>query len=186
VDLNGLLEHLLELLQATLHEQHIKVRTEFEKRLPRLWGKPDELQRALLNLVLNAIEAMPSGGTLMLRTCSDEAGMQAGQQQERPPPHPAGADYGSSITVEIADTGMGMKTEVQARIFDPFFTTRPGSGGIGLTVSKKIITEHGGQIHVQSTPGRGSVFTLTLPFSSEANKHMEQDGISAELQHSKR
>jgi PAS domain S-box-containing protein len=148
VNLNMLLERLLESLQATLEEQRIEVHARLQEHVPPVWGKFDDLSQAMLNLVLNAIESMPDGGTLEVRTRT----------------RPDRQYY--LLVVEIADTGYGIETEVLPRIFDPFFTTRQGNSGIGLSVSKKIVIEHGGQITVRSAPRMGSTFVLTFPISA--------------------
>jgi PAS domain S-box-containing protein len=151
IDVNGLLERLLDLLRTTLELQQISIEVSLTPNLPRLWGKSDDLNQALLNLLINAIEAMPNGGKLTIRT---EHG--AGQGL-------SGTGANSSVRLIIEDTGHGMLPETQAHAFDPFFTTRPNRQGIGLAVSHKAITEHGGHISVQSAPGQGSCFTITLP-----------------------
>lgn len=105
-----------------------------------------ELRRVLMNLIVNAIDAMPAGGSLSLAT-SDLAGM---------------------VSITVADTGTGMPSHIQARIFDPFFTTKAlGMGtGLGLSICQQIITRYGGTINVSSTPGQGTTFTIQLPVAS--------------------
>jgi two-component system NtrC family sensor kinase len=105
------------------------------------------LQQAVIILAENAIDAMPQGGTLLLRAQND----------------------GASVRVEVCDTGVGIPQENLARIFDPFFTTKEvGQGtGLGLAVCYGIVTEHGGRVAVDSVIGRGTIFTLTLPALSE-------------------
>lgn len=149
VHINKLLEHLLNLLQVTLHEERVVVWTDLAPDIPWFWGQPDSLNQALLNLISNAIEAMPGGGTLSI--CTRQAHIYE-------PGLP-------TLLVEIADTGSGMTPDVLAHSFDPFFTTRPGGAGVGLTVSQSIIAQHGGQIRAHSKPGVGSTFTLTLPLT---------------------
>lgn len=102
-----------------------------------------ELRRVLMNLIVNAIDAMPNGGTLDLAT-TDMAGM---------------------VSIVVSDTGTGMPQHIQARIFDPFFTTKAlGMGtGLGLSICQQIITRYGGTINVTSTPGKGTTFTIQLP-----------------------
>lgn len=153
ISLNTLVSWLLDLLHLMLAEQHIWVKTDLQSDLPWLWGKADDLVQVLLNLIVNATEAMPEGGTLSIRTYL-ASGLQAADQLQ------------VQVLLEITDTGCGMTPDIQSQIFDPFFTTRPGKPGVGLTVSKKIITEHDGTISVRSTPNRGSTFTLTFPISS--------------------
>jgi PAS domain S-box-containing protein len=155
IDMPMLLERLLDLLRATLELQQITVRLDLAPDLPRLWGKADDLNQALLNLLINAIEAMPNGGTLTIRArySSAQPHLQSGTT--------------SSVRITIADTGHGMLPEVQTHAFDPFFTTRPDRQGIGLAVSRKTLLEHGGSIDVYSKPGAGSSFVITLPLPTE-------------------
>jgi signal transduction histidine kinase len=95
----------------------------------------------MLNLATNAIHAMPQGGTLALRVRRSDDGLR----------------------VSVSDTGVGIAPEARAKLFEPFFTTRPEGTGLGLSVSYGIVAAHGGRIDVESEPGRGSTFTVTLP-----------------------
>jgi two-component system, cell cycle sensor histidine kinase and response regulator CckA len=114
--------------------------------IPRLLGRAAELREVLTNLLLNAIEAMPKGGQITLRTCVEESG----------------------VCVTVSDTGVGMTTEVRRRLFDPFFTTKGSRGtGLGLSVSQAIIKGHHGTLTVDSAPDCGTTFAITLPCSSE-------------------
>jgi signal transduction histidine kinase/FixJ family two-component response regulator len=113
--------------------------------LPLLPCRAAELREVLTNLLLNAVEAMPSGGTLAIRTYQD----------------------GRFACIAVTDTGTGMTEEVRQRIFDPFFTTKKGKGtGLGLSVSHMLIKGHGGEIDVHSTPGQGSTFVIKLPVNA--------------------
>jgi signal transduction histidine kinase/CheY-like chemotaxis protein len=111
-------------------------------------GRPAELREVLTNLIINAVDALPTGGTITVTTYDE------GDEADTP----------ISVIVEVADTGTGMSVEVRQRIFDPFFTTKGEQGtGLGLAVSLGIIQSHGGEIDVDSTPGTGTRFTLRLP-----------------------
>jgi len=115
--------------------------------LPPVEGDAAELREALTNLVLNALDAMPDGGRLTLRTGVE----------------------GDRVVCTVADTGGGIPEEIRSRIFEPFFTTKGERGtGLGLSVVYGIVTRHGGTIDVQSTPGGGSAFTIRLPVGSAA------------------
>ncbi len=118
--------------------------------VPLILAEPSGLREVLVNMIHNALHAMPNGGTLSLRT--------------RP--------YGDNqVEIEIGDTGVGMAPEVVARIFDPFFTTRGVEGtGLGLAVSWTIIQRHGGTIDVQSAPGQGTHFFIRLPVTAEEGR----------------
>jgi len=125
------------------------------EQVPELWADPAQLKQVLLNLVINAIHAMPEGGSI-------EIGMCAGRKS-------ATAKHGAPrMSFCVRDTGVGIPPEVQARIFDPFFTTRPDGSGIGLAVVKKITVQHGADIHVESTPGHGTCFELDWPIAASA------------------
>lgn len=123
----------------------IELREELAGDLPRLRGDGDRLRGAILNLVRNAIAAMPSGGTLIVRTACRQA------------------STGAQIVVEVADTGVGIGPRDIARIFEPLFTTRERGTGLGLSISRRIAEEHGGTIEVASEKGRGSTFRVVLP-----------------------
>jgi signal transduction histidine kinase len=99
------------------------------------------LQRALLNLVQNAMEAMPPGGTLTLR----------------------GRRQGTAVSLDVRDTGVGIPPEQTTQIFEPLYTTKPGGTGLGLYIVQEVVAAHGGQVAVQSVVGQGSTFTITLP-----------------------
>ncbi len=113
---------------------------------PAVAGDPSELREALTNVVFNALDAMPEGGRVTLRTGVDRGG----------------------VFCTVTDTGTGMSDEVRRRIFDPFFTTKGERGtGLGLSVVYGIVTRHGGELEVESQPGHGSTFTLRLPLGGE-------------------
>ena len=133
-----------------LHQKRgaaVRVEVELAEGLPLVSGDPGQLQQAVIILAENAIDAMPEGGTLTLRTLGEEG------------------DEGEGVSVEVRDTGHGIPAEIRERIFDPFFTTKEvGRGtGLGLAVCYGIVTEHGGRIAVDSTVGRGTVFRISLP-----------------------
>jgi signal transduction histidine kinase/HAMP domain-containing protein len=126
-----------------------------------LAGRPAELREVLTNLIINAVDALPKGGKIMVNTYDDKA---AGD-----PSSSSGQGGVSYVVAEVADSGTGMPPEVRARIFDPFFTTKGEQGtGLGLAVSLGIIQSHGGQIEVESEPGRGTRFIIRLPVRTAA------------------
>jgi len=108
----------------------------------------------LMNLLLNAIYFTPEGGSITITTEAEGAPARAGR-----------APAGSRVRLTVRDTGAGIAPEVAGKIFDPFFTTKPvGEGtGLGLTISHRIVEEHGGSIDVESAPGKGTAFVITLP-----------------------
>jgi PAS domain S-box-containing protein len=152
VNVNRVLQETLSLLEHQLTKAGVTVKSSPQPNLAPIHGNAGKLQQVFLNLFLNARDAMPSGGTLDVRTWSDEL----------------------SVKVEVADSGTGIAPENLHRIYDPFFTTkgsRKGTG-LGLSVSYGIIQEHGGSIDVANRPGGGARFRIELPLarSSVARK----------------
>ncbi len=139
-DLNGVVREVLDLTRRQAERSEVAVITRIAE-LPQLAGDGGQLRQALLNLVLNALQAMPDGGQLTVTTRCRE----------------------SRAEVTIADTGPGIALAEQERIFRTFVTTRPDGTGLGLPISQRIVTSHGGQISVNSSPGNGAAFTVTLP-----------------------
>jgi len=130
-------------LDHQLKQCNIRVESHLDRSLPCVRGNLGKLQQVFINLVLNARDAMPSGGLLEIETSMND----------------------SMVLVDIRDTGVGISQENIKRIYDPFFTTKStGNGtGLGLAVTYGIIQEHGGRIFVDSTPGKGTHFRLKLP-----------------------
>ena len=133
---------------------------------PHVWVDPGQLQQVLVNLVLNARDAMSSGGKLTITTAESElpAGLIAGDGVPIPP--------GQYAALRLRDTGAGMDAKVQAQIFEPFFTTKPiGQGtGLGLPATHGIVTQNDGYITVESAPGEGATFTVYLPIIAVADR----------------
>lgn len=158
-DVNRNLEMVLEVVRNTLFTQKIEYELDLEPQLPRVNGDAAQLQQVFLNLITNAIKAMPQGGRLTIRT------RYLPEQQK--------------VQIEFTDTGVGIKKEHLPKIFDPFFTTRKvGEGtGLGLSVSYGIITKFGGTIHCSSRAQEevgpeesGTTFTITLPVAQGASE----------------
>lgn len=144
VQLNEIVQNVARLLQAQLRSQEsaiIECRLELAGALEPLAADADLLHRAFSNLALNAMDAMPQGGTLTLRTR---------QNRDR-------------ITVEIADTGAGLTAEECERLFTPYYTSKPHGTGLGLAIVQSVISDHGGRISVRSEPGHGTTFMIELP-----------------------
>ena len=143
VDVNKVLADVLALVEHQLDGSRIRVRRELTERLPAIRGNENRIQQVFFNLILNARDAMPSGGWLTLKTHADD----------------------ETVVVEVGDTGHGIRREHIRRIYDPFFTTKGiGKGtGLGLSVSYGIVQEHGGAIFVESDPGHGTTFQVALP-----------------------
>jgi two-component system NtrC family sensor kinase len=155
LNINDVICQTIRLLGKRDAFQNIYVVDDLSDNLPFINGDRNQLQQVVMNLVLNACEAMPQGGTLMLRTSATD----------------------KRAIFEVTDTGVGIKQEDLDKIFEPFFTTKPvGKGtGLGLSVSYGIIQQHGGTLEVQSDLGRGTTFTISLPLAHVA----ESDGAPA-------
>jgi two-component system NtrC family sensor kinase len=146
VDLEKLARDTLSLTESLIRDQKIELAYDFAAGKPRARADAGQLAQVLLNLVANARTAMPSGGTLRIAT--------------RAPEKPGGP-----VALVVNDSGKGIAPDIKERIFEPFFTTKDdwSNVGLGLSVSYRIVEEHGGRIDVQSEPGRGATFTVYLP-----------------------
>ena len=161
LSLNRVIEGFEKMLRRLLPEDIHMVKI-LQPDLPLINADPSQMEGVLMNLVVNARDAMPTGGTLTIRTAEAEF--------TRNPAVRAGGELspGSYVRLEVTDTGCGMDKEVLARIMEPFFTTKEvGKGtGLGLATVHGVITQSGGGIQVQSEPGRGSTFTILLPVTN--------------------
>jgi signal transduction histidine kinase len=168
VDLNVLVSDTARMLRPLLGED-VKVVTRLAPALGSVRVDPAQIDQVLMNLAVNARDAMPEGGTLVLETANVEA--------------PAGdpAPPGEKVALVVRDTGHGMDEATRAQVFEPFFTTKAGSGGTGLGLSMVygIVQQSGGQITVESEPGRGTSFRILLP-------RADGPGASAEVKPSPR
>jgi signal transduction histidine kinase/HAMP domain-containing protein len=143
VNLNILLKEVLQLASLQLKHANIQVIEEFDE-IPTIKGDHNQLKQVFLNMINNAIFAMPEGGTLTLRT----------------------GKIDDKVFVDVEDTGHGIPPEILQRIFEPFFTTKKEKGtGLGLSISYKIIESHGGKIEVKSEVNKGTRFTVLLPIN---------------------
>ncbi|NDY41817.1 response regulator, partial [Dissulfurirhabdus thermomarina] len=161
VDLNQLLEEVARLLRETF-DRRIEIRTELAPGLPPVQADGDQIHQAILNICINARDAMPEGGVLTLATEHLRLEEAFDCQGTLVPP----GDY---VRLTLSDTGHGMDEEVRAKIFEPFFTTKgPREGtGLGLAMVYGIVQNHGGHISVASRPGGGTTFRLYLPAAQE-------------------
>jgi two-component system cell cycle sensor histidine kinase/response regulator CckA len=152
VDVHGLIREVTSVLERSI-DKNVDIRSELAASEATVLGDPTLLQNALLNVALNARDAMPSGGEFSFST-SVESGF-------------AGMPGASWLVVRAADTGSGMDAETQKRVFEPFFTTKePGRGtGMGLAAVHGTVRSHGGAIEVESLPGHGTTFTIRLPLA---------------------
>lgn len=152
-DVGPALRNVVELMQHEAQRRGVTLTSQLPPRLPPLWVDTDEIQQIVLNLVANALVATPRGGHVTVRV-----------EESQLAPRNGGHDS-QAVRLVVADTGRGITPDVRARLFEPFFTTRAAEGGtgLGLAVVKGLVTDHGGTITVESTPGAGSEFAVTLP-----------------------
>jgi len=139
--INSVIRHSLVVAEGQAREKGITVNSNLSTDIGEVMIDPDRIEQVLLNLYLNAIGAMDAGGILSV-TLSRGGGM---------------------IEIIISDTGMGIKKEDLPRIFDPYFTTKPAGTGLGLALVQRIVEAHGGQVKVESEPGKGTMVAVLLP-----------------------
>jgi len=167
VQVNEILRGVAQLFQAQLQapgREPIECKLDLDEGLGSIAADPELLHRALSNLVLNAMDAMPNGGTLTLRSRRDDG----------------------KVIVEVADTGSGLGREECERIFTPYYTSKQHGTGLGLAIVQSVVSDHGGRISVRSEPQRGTIFVIELPDNPEARKKTAANAPSesaAELHH---
>ncbi len=161
LEVNEVLEELIHLSEPWFLARNVKLTKHLSPNLPPILGDPTHLQTLFLNLIANALDAMPTGGVLTIKT------------RQGLPPLPS--KEGRWLEIAMIDTGIGIAEELKKRIFEPFFTTKKmGEGtGLGLAICEKIIKEHSGRIEIQSQVGKGSTFIISLPVF-ERNETDEQ------------
>ncbi len=182
VDINHVIEESLAITRplwrdaAQSHSIHIEVQRDLACTAP-IMGDAPVLRELVTNLILNAIDAMPQGGTLQIRSFDSP-----GYPQPLSDPVSIHTTL-PVVVIQVQDTGVGMTPDIQQRIFDPFFTTKGTRGtGMGLAVAHSIVQRHNGSITVQSMPGQGSTFTVILPTSHTMVPH--PNPILSQIYHS--
>lgn len=163
VDINVLIERLLLLVGKQLRDQRVTVEQHLAPHLPPLRGRPDEIMQVLLNLMVNALDAMAGGGVLKIQTRT--VVMHNNQKHAADPAAPVCMTAPAFLEIDISDTGCGINPDLQERIFEPFVTTREQGTGLGLAISSQIVAKHHGHIKVESQPGKGSTFTVVFPLA---------------------
>jgi two-component system NtrC family sensor kinase len=143
VDINAILDEILLIVRKQLQENSIRISTSFADDLQKVYASKNQLRQVFLNMISNARDAMPDGGTLTVKTMAK----------------------GDQIHIEISDIGIGIREENIDKIFDAFFTTKDSikDVGLGLSVCYGFIKDHGGDIKVKSKVGSGTTFTIILP-----------------------
>ncbi|HEY3053631.1 MAG TPA: response regulator [Thermoanaerobaculia bacterium] len=154
-DVNEVVRSTMQLLTHSLGED-VKVRTELQKSLWNIYADPGKLHQVLLNLAINAREAMPEGGILIVETRNFRADASFVRQ------HPQLRE-GEHVSLIVSDNGHGIPAEIRDRIYDPFFSSKPGGTGLGLAVVRGIVEQTGGQIWLYSEVGQGTTFKIFFP-----------------------
>ncbi len=164
INVNEIFEELIQFSGPWFHTRNVKVITSLSPNVPIILGDFARLQTLFLNLITNAVEAMPEGGILEIRT-----------QTARSTTSSAHGEY---LEISITDTGIGITEESKKRIFDPFYTTKKaGEGtGLGLAICQDIVKEHGGRVEVMSKVGKGSTFSIFIPAIKEEMAYELQSG----------
>jgi two-component system NtrC family sensor kinase len=155
-DINSVVQNVLALAQKRLQHGGVRVHTHLSPDLPAVAVVADQITQVFLNIIINAIEAMPSGGDLHLETLS--------------------AEDDEEVLVRFRDTGVGMSLEQIANLFEPFYTTKSDGTGLGLAISYGIVERHGGVIEVSSQPGQGTTFVVKLPVRPAGSESGEATG----------
>ena len=145
--LNKVVDDVVALTHHLIHTNGVELKLDLQEDLPWVSMDENQMKQVLLNFVHNALQAMPTGGEMEIKTATSQ---KAGRE---------------GVIVSVSDNGVGIKPEDQTRIFEPFFTTRADRGGtgLGLSVTYGIVSDHGGEIELVSQPGVGSTFTVWLP-----------------------
>lgn len=149
-DLHTLIHQVISLIEGKAFLQNVSITEDCEPHLPSLWLDQKQMKQVLLNLLQNALEAMPGGGTITVRTRLDPTGRQ--------------------VVTQVEDTGSGIDPAILEKIGQPFITTKEKGTGLGLAISCHIVQEHGGRLAAHSLPGQGSTFTIYLPVPPAAGR----------------
>jgi signal transduction histidine kinase len=147
-DVNSVLDSAAQLVLKNVSPapgkpRKIELEKDFGLDLPEITADPMQLKQVFMNLLLNAVDAMPEGGRLVLKTAYDQTAR--------------------AIKIALSDTGKGIDAAALDKIFQPFFTTKSKGTGLGLAISKRLIEDHGGKIGIESVKGAGSTFRINLP-----------------------
>jgi signal transduction histidine kinase len=145
IDVDGLLESVLQLADHAVGHSAVQLRKEVSRNMPSFHGDPEMVKQMLLNLVINAVQAMPDGGEVVLSAWVE----------------------GDQLLVGVRDHGCGIKAEIKDKIFDPFFTTKEAGTGLGLAVAHQIVEQHGGVLKAEANPDGGMTFFALLPVRRE-------------------
>jgi signal transduction histidine kinase len=173
LDVNDVVRNVVRLTQSLLRE-NIDLTLDLQEDLPAVYGDSSQLERVLVNLIVNALEAMPDGGDLTIATHVPQRNQTASVEKE-----PVGQEKERVVQISVRDAGTGIPVDIQSSIFQPFFTTKSGGTGLGLSSAFRIIRQHGGRIGVDSLPGIGATFTVSLPVHDPVTRFLSEDFAKA-------
>ncbi|MGD9652599.1 MAG: ATP-binding protein [Candidatus Dadabacteria bacterium] len=162
VDINAVIDNVVILVRKQLSDNNVNLSTKLDPGIPMIMADPNQLWQVFINIILNAIQAMPKGGSLVVETS-------LGYSDSGPAPS-------RNVCITFEDTGVGIANEDITRIFDPFFTKKDMGTGLGLSIAYKIIEKHSGRIIVSSEKDKGTVFTIELPANNLNMKVGEANG----------
>jgi two-component system NtrC family sensor kinase len=148
ISLNKVAEDVLSLVKNQASFQNVSIGTELDSGIPPVLADADQMRQVVLNIILNAADAMPQGGTLRVRSCLEPES--------------------SRVMLKISDTGPGIPAEIQNRLFEPFFTTKKTGTGLGLAIAYGIMERHKGELKLESSPGHGTTISVILPTDAKA------------------
>ena len=169
VDVDDVIRKSAQLLETSAAEAAVELDVELAGDVPPVWGSPEQLHQVFLNLGLNAVQAMETGGRLAITS--------ARRRRSR-------LGYGSFAEIRFRDSGVGIPSDRIRNLFIPFYTTKARGSGLGLAICERIVNQHGGAIEVRSEPGRGSTFSVILPaLVAEDEPSAPGAGIAANLAH---
>jgi signal transduction histidine kinase len=147
IDINAMVRDVMKLFDAQIHapgRPAVEISLQLSERLPPVSVDPEQIRRALRNLVLNALDAMPTGGRLEIHTDRIDTSLER------------------KVALEVSDTGQGLTEEECQRLFTPYYTTKQHGTGLGLAIVQSVVSDHKGTIAVHSEPGRGTTFRIEL------------------------
>jgi two-component system, sporulation sensor kinase E len=150
-NVNTIVEEAVRFFAPELHDREIVVKQELRSDLPLLQLDRDQMKQAFYNLIKNSLEAMHRHGTLRVRTNLDD----------------------THVVLQFIDTGGGMSAENLSRVFEPYFTTKPSGTGLGLLIVRRIVREHGGELYIESSEGKGLTLTIRLPYIDRRIRMLE-------------
>jgi len=164
LDFVQLVEEVLEVIRPRANQQEVEIQQHVAPELPKVAGDVRQLGEVLVNLLVNALDAMPDGGRLTISIVAEDApSASIGSEDAR------SASIGSPcVRIDVSDTGPGIPAEDLGRLFEPFFTTKAAGSGLGLAIVKGTIERHGGTMHVHTQVGAGTTFSLRLPMAPAA------------------